>query len=323
MDQPLISVIVPVYKVEPYLARCVESIQNQTYQNLEIILVDDGSPDRCGEICDEMAKEDARIRVVHKENGGLSSARNAGLDVMTGEYVGFVDSDDWIHPDMYQTLYSRMIAECAQISCCGVACHDDEKIISLFNPKKDQQLTLSTEAALRELMKNYLITNSVWDKLYRADIFKTLRMKNGVLYEDAQIQPYCIHQAQRICYTSQPMYYYYQSPQSILRGNFSTRHYDVVRASEERLAFIKEHYPQILPDAQAAHIIICIELIYKSNGISDWDAYRPKLIQTVQAPLDRSIIQKMPLKYRIKQWLLTISPKLFVTVMNLYTKKLK
>lgn len=106
---PLISVIVPVYRVEPFLPRCLDSLRNQTYRNLEILLVDDGSPDNCGKICDEYAEKDHRFRVIHKENGGLSSARNAGLDAATGEFIGFVDSDDWIAPQMYETLLSALI----------------------------------------------------------------------------------------------------------------------------------------------------------------------------------------------------------------------
>ena len=108
---PLISVIVPVYKVEEYLARCVDSILGQTYRNLEILLVDDGSPDRCGVMCDEYASRDSRIRVIHKENGGLSSARNAAIDVARGEYIGFVDSDDWIEPETYEALLDMALTE--------------------------------------------------------------------------------------------------------------------------------------------------------------------------------------------------------------------
>ena len=109
MQSPLISVIIPVYKAEKHFRKCMDCIINQTYKNLEIILVDDGSPDKCGQMFDEFAKQDSRIRVIHKENGGQSSARNAALDIMTGDYVGFVDSDDWIETDMYQHLYNLIL----------------------------------------------------------------------------------------------------------------------------------------------------------------------------------------------------------------------
>ena len=124
MSKPLITVIVPVYKVEKYLEKCVKSILNQTYENLEIILVDDGSPDNCGNMCDELAKQDSRIRVIHKSNGGLSSARNAGLDVMTGEYVGFVDSDDYIDAASVPKILSWIDREEADICFLIRACSD-------------------------------------------------------------------------------------------------------------------------------------------------------------------------------------------------------
>ena len=120
MSKSLISVIVPVYKVENFLDRCVESIVGQTYENLEIILVDDGSPDNCPAMCDEWAEKDSRIRVIHKENGGLCSARNAGMDIAAGDYLGFVDSDDCIEPDMYQLLVENAVSTQADISRCGI-----------------------------------------------------------------------------------------------------------------------------------------------------------------------------------------------------------
>ena len=123
---PLISVIVPVYKAEKYLDKCVQSIVNQTYKNLEIILVDDGSPDNCPEMCDEWAKKDSRIKVIHKENGGVSSARNAGLDNSFGDYIGFVDSDDFIENDFYECLYDNLVENGADISFCTFKTLDEK-----------------------------------------------------------------------------------------------------------------------------------------------------------------------------------------------------
>ena len=117
--QPLISVIIPVYKVELYLRECIDSVLAQTYQNLEVILVDDGSPDQCGSICEQYAEKDNRVCVIHKENGGLSDARNAGIDVAKGEYIGFVDSDDWVAPDMYECLYKASVEYNAEFVVCG------------------------------------------------------------------------------------------------------------------------------------------------------------------------------------------------------------
>ena len=132
-EKPLISVIVPIYKVEKYLNKCVKSIINQTYKNLEIILVDDGSPDNCGKICDKLAERDDRIRIIHKKNGGLSSARNAGIEIANGEYIGFVDSDDYIDNDMFETLYNNIKDNNADLSIIGYQIETiDNKVIKYF-----------------------------------------------------------------------------------------------------------------------------------------------------------------------------------------------
>ena len=146
MKEPKISVIVPVYKVEPYLRKCLDSIVNQTYRNLEIILVDDGSPDNCGAICDEYAAGDGRIRVIHQENGGVSSARNAGLSAVTGEWVGWVDSDDWIEPDMYEYLLKNALEQNADIAVCSH--YEVHRETEVFCGWTGVQL-LDTEAALK------------------------------------------------------------------------------------------------------------------------------------------------------------------------------
>lgn len=321
MMQPLITVIVPVYKAEKYLRRCVKSIQNQSYENLEIILVDDGSPDSSGALCETLAGEDSRIRVIHKQNGGLSSARNAGLDAMTGDYVGFVDADDWVDSEMYQLLYEQLINCDAQISCCGIAVCDDETVHYCFNPQTDQNLILNTEEALCELTYNFRITNSVCDKLYCAEIFKDLRMRTGVLYEDAQVQPFCIARARRVCYMASAMYHYYMSPNSLLRGAFSLQHLDILRASEERMELYAQQYPQALPYAQAAHVVICMDLIYKSRNASVWDDKRKELVRIVRQPMSAEAYKKLLKTCRLRRLLLCIHTKLYLFCMTLRQKK--
>lgn len=316
MSEPLISVIVPVYKTERYLRRCVNSICAQTYTNLEIILVDDGSPDNSGALCDALAQEDGRIRVVHKVNGGLSSARNAGLDVMNGEYVCFVDSDDLIHEQMCRILYDRLVQQKADVSCCGIANFDGEKILSYFNPNLDDMFTLLREEAMKELSKNYRITNSMCDKLYKAEIFNGLRLKEGILYEDAQVQHFCLHRAQRITYTAQPLYYYFLSPGSILRGEFSTRHYDCIAASLERIAFFEAHYPGAVAAAKARHLELCMQMIYQGKDNPQWKPLRKSLISHVRSSVEKATIQEMGRNNIIKRMLLCVSEPLFLWVME-------
>ena len=153
---PLISIIVPVYKVEKYLVRCIKSIQNQTYTNIEIILVDDGSPDRCGIICDEIAREDSRIKVLHKENGGLSDARNKGIAIAQGEYVGFVDSDDYIEPDMYEHLLGVIEKYNVKLAICSLWCEDENgnsAIPELIDPIDD--VCLNAEALYPQIEQEF------------------------------------------------------------------------------------------------------------------------------------------------------------------------
>ena len=202
MSEPLISVIVPVYNAEKYLRKCVASIRAQTYRNLEIILVDDGSCDRSGELCEAFALEDSRIVVIRKENGGVASARNAGLDAMHGDYVGFVDADDWIDPEMYEVLLQRMIAENAQISCCGMAIVTGEQITRYFNPDMDVQFTAGGADAQSELIRCSCITNAMCDKLYSAEIFDGLRQKTGAYMDDMAVQYLLVARAEQVTGTA-------------------------------------------------------------------------------------------------------------------------
>ena len=177
---PLISIIVPVYKVEQYLDRCIASIVNQTYRNLEIILIDDGSPDNSPAICDEWANKDTRIKVIHKENGGQSSARNRGLDIASGKYIGFVDSDDYILPEMYQTLYGLVSQYDADMSMLGIDPHTETEVVEgreilekLIVPEKQK--------------KQWLNFGSMFDRLCKAEIFRELRFTEGIIHEDVAI----------------------------------------------------------------------------------------------------------------------------------------
>lgn len=202
----LISVIVPVFSVEQYLDECIESIIAQTHKNLEIILVDDGSPDNCPAMCDEWAKRDSRIRVVHKKNGGLSSARNAGLDVATGEYIGYVDSDDSIQPEMYETMLCAMIENNADIaSSIRKKLDDDRELIPL---------------SINEALNFYLdgkMPLSVWSKLYKASKFRDLRFVDGRNNEDVPYNIECFSKANKILLINQKFYNYRVNLNSITR----------------------------------------------------------------------------------------------------------
>ena len=206
-----ISVIVPIYKVENYLSQCVESIINQTYQNLEIILVDDGSPDRCPQICDEYALKDKRIRVIHKENGGLSSARNSGLDIATGDYVAFVDSDDWLDRDMYQNLINVINETQADIAVCrfrrekgmkAVAMDNNAtKTITMFNDYDDMCVHLLSSSQPS-------ISFMVWNKLFSHEVISDTRFIEGQIYEDMYFDRNVLKRCTKLAFLDWVGYHY-------------------------------------------------------------------------------------------------------------------
>lgn len=228
MQAELVSVIIPVYKVEQYLDRCVESVLQQSYTNLEILLVDDGSPDRCGMMCDQWAEKDHRIRVIHKENGGLSDARNAGLDAATGEYIFFVDSDDYIAADMVQKLYDALITNYADMSICnflqvdeaGVPLDEEE---NRTPPIRDEVLT-GDGAILRMAEKGGWFYHMAWNKLYQKELFHSIRYPKGKLCEDVFIAHLLLGHCEKVACTSYAGYYYVQRTGSIMHSR-NTRYY--------------------------------------------------------------------------------------------------
>lgn len=322
MSEPLISVIVPVYNAEKYIEKCVASIRAQTYRNLEIILVDDGSCDRSGELCEAFALEDSRIVVIHKENGGVGPARNAALDAMHGDYVGFVDADDWIDPEMYEVLLQRMIAENAQISCCGTAFVAGEgKITGYFDANLNVQFTVDSTNAQMELIHSGRITNSMWNKLYAAGVFDGLRQKN-VYMEDMAIQYLLIAKAERVTYTGRPMYYYFRSENSITRGHFTTRFFEWVTGTEDRLAFYREQFPACVPEAYNQYVSLCMDMLLITWKMPEWKDQNQELVRRIAAPLTGNYGDDMGRISKLKRQLVKIYPQLFIWL-NPFFEKLK
>lgn len=316
MNNPLISVIVPVYKVEDYLEECVDSIRNQTYDNLEIILVDDGSPDRSGEICDRLATQDSRIKVIHKENGGLSSARNAGLDVATGEYVSFIDSDDWIRLDMYQRLMDLMQQHHAQIAAGGLQ-DDNGKHYNPEYPRKADVEIFSRTDALREITINRKITNSACDKLWKKEIFDTIRFPVGEYFEDFKTSYKCIDQIHTVVYDPCPVYIYRMTENSITRGQFHPRMFDDAYAAKDRADYYQEKHPELYGYAVASYIWTCLFKIWESRGTHSCDEKRNALIAEMKGSLPVSAIKLLSLQSKVKLYALRIGTPVFYLVMRL------
>lgn len=244
MNNPKISVIVPIYNVEKYLEKCVYSIINQSYTNLEIILVDDGSPDKCGEICDEFAKKDNRIIVIHKKNGGLSDARNAGLDIAKGDYIGFVDSDDYIAADMYEKLLNAIISDQSDFAICEYVCvYESDEFAQ--NDKEQMEMVKKCYSTNEFISDKYLYNCGkyvvAWNKLYKREIFKTLRFPVGKQHEDEFIIHRLFAQCDKISYINEELYYYLQRKGSIMKREFDVRRLDFGDAMIDRYHFTKKN----------------------------------------------------------------------------------
>ncbi len=239
---PTISVIVPVYKVEKYIRKCVDSLLCQTYPDLEIILVDDGSPDRCPQICDEYATRDDRIHVIHQKNQGLSAARNTGISAAKGDFIGFVDSDDYIAPDMYAQLQSLLASANADLAICSFFYADEgETVLPDDSPLKDE--ILDTKQALQKIGEPkwwYYVMS--WNKLYRKSLFSAIRYPQGKLYEDSYIIHELLFLCKKVVTTSAPLYFYVQRNDSIMHASCPVSRLDDVEGLYVRYLFYKQHH---------------------------------------------------------------------------------
>lgn len=237
MDE-CISVIVPIYKVEQLLSRCIDSIINQTYKNLEILLIDDGSPDRCGIICDEYAKRDNRIKVVHKQNGGLSDARNKGIEMASGAYLSFIDSDDYISPFFIETLYTMCKNNHCDIAQCNFRrVYND--VLSTENSTSNIKIYTGKEMTEKIYTDYYVQTIITCNKLFKKQLFSNIAFPVGKLHEDEATIYKLLYLSNHVAVTEAELYAYFMSPNSITRSGVSLRKMDYVEALEDRMDFFK------------------------------------------------------------------------------------
>lgn len=317
---PLISVVVPIYNVEKYLNECIESIVNQTYNNLEIILVNDGSTDNCAKICDDWINKDERIRVIHKENGGLSSARNAGIDVAKGEYINFIDSDDFISNDFIEFLYGNLIENESDISCCGCYhyfSHSLKEVRHFQNISK----TLCSEDAIIYMNTVGYLGVSTCNKLFKISLFEDIRYPIGKLSEDWFILFKLIDKANKVTYDSSPKYYYRQRNGSITKNiKINT---DCEEASKECLEFCIDKYPKAVPSAIQSYVLACIG-IYNTILCSNYDSaklvnYKEKIYK-FKKDIDTTHLSNSR-KIQIKLFLLsTRLYNIIFSLFNIYRK---
>ena len=316
----LISVIVPVYKVEKYLPACVESILAQTHKDLEIILVDDGSPDGCGAMCDSYAEQDSRIRVIHKENGGLSDARNAGLAVCRGDYIGFVDSDDYIAPDMYETLAAFAEKENLDVAMCGV-----NRVWSDHVEESGDFLTMvltEPDDMIYQLFvnPNNFSTPAVWCRIYRASRYKDLLFEKGRYMEDAYYTIPCIERARRFGIICDRKYYYNHRDDSITavqeRGK---RTDDLIEGWERNLECIRMNYPKSI-SAGEYRVWMAYRMII--DWLEDWDRpYCCELAQLIRRDIFK--IWRNPcvsLKSKVGYSLIAVNVGVYFRIRRIYRR---
>lgn len=240
-----ISAIVPIYKVEEYLERCVSSIINQSFREFELILVNDGSPDRCGEICDAYAAKDDRIKVIHKENGGLSDARNAGLKISQGEFIVFIDSDDWITESFFEKMLFVQSMTNADIVECGIIRTD------CFTAKKEiEEITLEyreyhTLEAFRLLIQDNVFHQYVWNKMYRRTVIGDIFFEKGKTNEDEFWTYQVFGETKKVVWMNLPLYYYFQRNTSIMGSGYSIKRLDAIEAKVQRQVYIKKRYAEL------------------------------------------------------------------------------
>lgn len=223
--KPLISVIVPVYGVEKYLPACIDSLLAQTHENIEIILVDDGSPDNSGKICDEYAEKDSRVRVIHKQNGGVSSARNAGLDVASGDLIGFVDSDDTVAPTMYEELYSELVRTSSDVAICKMRRVKCEKDCVTASDENVERLEMTREQTIAEMITVRAFSGSLCNKLFKAELLRGVRLNESIYAaEDLLFAVEALLKAKKAYYFSKELYYYFTREGSATQMSFSEKH---------------------------------------------------------------------------------------------------
>lgn len=278
---PGISVIVPVYKVEPFLRRCVDSILAQTYEDFELILVDDGSPDSCGAICDQYAAADNRIHVIHQKNGGLSAARNTGIDWAfensSSRWLAFVDSDDWVHPDFLRILYKTAEETLCKISACGFYRTSGEG----FPETQDVSVqSMSADDYYCGKMHDG-VTAVAWNKLYHKSLFKKLRYPIGKLHEDEFTTYQALYKAGKVGVTPARLYAYYQNPGGIMRSEWNPRRMHMLEAFEQQIEFARAAgNSRLLEKAALQYIYSTYEQIGQAKKV-----YRKELRRKLQDAL--------------------------------------
>lgn len=319
---PLISVVVPVYNVELYIDRCIKSIISQTYTNLEIILVDDGSTDKSGKKCDEYSNKDSRITVIHKVNGGLSDARNCGIEVALGEYITFVDSDDSIAFDMIEYLYGLIKKFRCRMSICShyVAFREGKKLVNQGNGKEEK---LDAKTCIKRLCYHDQVDTSAWAKLYELSIFDNVKFPKGKLFEDIGTIYKTFIESKNVACGFKPKYYYYVRENSIVTSTFSPKKLDLIEMTDR----MGEDVLALFPDLEKA---VCRRRVYarfstlnQMLDCKDWEIEKNRIIEYIKRNSSVILKCKSPVRDKIAIVILWVGLGLYKYSWKIFKKRIK
>lgn len=314
-----ISVIVPIYKVEDYLPQCIDSIINQTYNNLEIILVDDGSPDKCPQICDEYAEKDNRIKVIHKENGGLSSARNAGLDIATGDYIAFVDSDDYLDVSMYQSLMEVTKKYGVDVAVCDFFELNGKKI----NTKSTETQKVSIIETPNDIFSHLLepfptLRFEVWNKIFKKSVIGDIRFKVGQIYEDLHFDRNIILKSPKVAHIDLPFYYYRCNRPGSTNSFFKDNRFIYFDEMEHYFVLFEKYKDTKLTKTYALNVLeACLSFYISAINLNATTEQKQKIVDQYKSYRLRfsSILKDIPIKYIIFNY----SPYCYYLVSRIYS----
>lgn len=304
---PVISVIVPVYKVEQFIDRCVDSILSQTFSDFELFLVDDGSPDKCGEICDEYAKKDDRIIVIHKENGGLSDARNVAIDVAKGDYLIFIDSDDYVSDNHLESLYTALKETDSDMAVANITSFSDEKI--------DEEFYKPTES--RKVLSGKEVFSTIYQpcaqaKLYKRSLFDGIRYPVGRLYEDTFIYHDILARVNSLVLTGINTYYYLVRRDSIMHQEYKLAFTDIVDSIELRIKKLEELGLQDLADDNREFIYSRVAVAYTNldSSVPENKRRLEEIMEIYRSEYPKLMKSTNNSKQKFRYWLLKNNPNL-------------
>ncbi len=320
--KPLISVVIPIYNVERYIRKCIDSAINQTYTNLEIILVDDGSPDLCGKICDEYLVIDTRIKVIHKKNGGLSDARNFGINVASGSYITFIDSDDWVRNDYIESLYEAIIKTKSDVSVCEFSyiTENDKRLNSIVDDGH-YEVFLHKEAIIALMYANKILT-SAWGKLYKMKLFISRRYPKGKLFEDIPVTYDIFLQNIKVVFVASASYYYLYRESAISKMKFSPERMDAIQFIEEAMHKVVIKMPELEKDAKVVLFRSYFNIWQTFYSGNEYDQY----YRIIKKNLNRYRWQvfaslKCSIKLKIKALVTFLPLNISQMIINFYHKR--